>query len=121
MTDIEQTQVSTYQWATFRNPDNFVDPDSFCPERWLPASHPRYNPRFDGDNRSVFKPFSHGPRDCIGRNLAYAEMRVIIARVLYRFDFVLDGSYDNKWQESQTIYLVWEKGPLMVRLIPRVS
>lgn len=114
------TQVSTCQWATFRNPNNFIDPNSFCPERWLPASHPRYERRFDGDNRDAFRPFSHGPRDCIGKNLAYAEMRVIIARVLYHFDFVLDGSYD-KWQDSQAIYLVWGKGPLIVRLTPRAS
>ncbi|KAI3399735.1 hypothetical protein diail_5802 [Diaporthe ilicicola] len=89
------TSVSTYQWASFHNPENFADPDSFRPERWLPPSHPLYDHHFDRDNRFVFKPFSFGPRDCIGRTLAYSEMRIFLSRVLYRFDFVLDGDYDD--------------------------
>lgn len=117
-TNLEQTVVSTYQWATFHNPANFVDPDSFLPERWLPTSHPRYDRRFERDNRAVFKPFSHGARDCIGQNLAYGEMRIMLARIMYHFDFTLDGNHDH-WLDSQSIFLVWEKGPLKVKLTPR--
>ncbi|KAH7124596.1 cytochrome P450 [Dactylonectria macrodidyma] len=109
------TLVSVYQWATFRNPDNFKDPDSYRPERWLPSTHPLHDPQFDDDNRSVFKPFSYGTRDCIGKNLSYSEMRVIAARMFYRFDFELDGAYDD-WHETQPSFLVWEKTPLVLRL-----
>ncbi|KAJ0124604.1 hypothetical protein J7T55_005943 [Diaporthe amygdali] len=112
------TSVSTYQWASFHNPENFAEPDSFHPERWLSPSHPLYDHRFDRDNRFVFKPFSFGPRDCIGRTLAYSEMRIFFSRVMYHFDFVLDGDYDN-WLDSQPIYLVWGKGPLMVKFTSR--
>lgn len=109
-----------YQWATFRNPDNFVEPESFIPERWLPAGHPRYEERFKADNRAVFKPFSHGSRDCIGKNLAYGEMRLMIARLLYRFDFELAFEQDG-WHDSQRTFIVWEKGPLYLRLQPRTA
>lgn len=109
-----------YQWATFRNPDNFVEPKSFIPERWLPAGHPRYEERFKADNRAVFKPFSHGSRDCIGKNLAYGEMRLMIARLLYRFDFELAFEQDG-WHDSQRTFIVWEKGPLYLRLQPRTA
>ncbi|KAJ6440606.1 penicillin-binding protein [Purpureocillium lavendulum] len=112
------TRVSVYQWATFRNPNNFAEPNAFLPERWLTKSHPRYDERFDGDNRAVFKPFSHGSRDCIGKNLAQAEMRYIIARLLYRFDIELESGQDD-WHEKQRTFVVWEKGPLNVRLRPR--
>lgn len=100
--------INTYQWATFRNPANFADPDSFCPERFLPASHPRHQKQFENDNRACFKPFSTGPRDCIGKNLAYAEMRVIVSRILYRFDYTHQGNVDD-WHETQNIFIIWEK------------
>lgn len=107
-----------YQWATFRNPENFIDPDSFRPQRWLPATHPLYESKYASDNKAVFKPFSHGTRDCIGKNLAYAEMRVIIARILFRFDFELEPGQHN-WHDQQTTFLVWKKGPLNITLKPR--
>jgi cytochrome P450 len=107
-----------YQWATFRNPSNFAEPDAFRPERWLPATHPLYDPRFAGDNKASFKPFSYGPRDCIGKNLAYAEMRVVLARVLWRFDFELLPRQES-WADEQVTFLVWEKGPLRIKLAPR--
>ncbi|KAI9159113.1 Cytochrome P450 monooxygenase astJ [Paramyrothecium foliicola] len=109
------TVVSIYQFATFRNPDNFADPNSFRPERWLPKTHELYDPIFDQDNKNVFKPFSFGPRDCIGKNLAYAEMRVIVARMLYRFDVEI-GAGQEGWHDKQRIFLVWQKDPLYLDL-----
>lgn len=104
-----------YQWATFRNPAHFADPNSFKPERWLPPSHRLYDSRFQHDNKAVFKPFSHGSRDCIGKNLAYAEMRLITARMLYRFDYDVFGGQEN-WHANQRTFIVWEKGPLNIML-----
>lgn len=110
--------MTTYQWATFRNPKHFKEPNSFIPERWLPASHPFYDERFKNDNQAVFKPFSTGPRDCIGKNLALNELRVIISRVLYRFDYdVMEGQDD--WHQKQRLFTLWKKGPLMLRFKAR--
>ncbi|KAI1877563.1 hypothetical protein JX265_003571 [Neoarthrinium moseri] len=112
------TSVHVYQWATFRNPQHFVDADSFCPERWLKHTHPLYDSRFAADSHGVFKPFSVGPRDCIGKNLAFAEMRLIAARLLFKFDVdVLPGQDD--WHSVQKTYLLWDKGPLYLRWYPR--
>ncbi|KAF7536019.1 hypothetical protein G7054_g4869 [Neopestalotiopsis clavispora] len=112
------TYCSVYQWATFRNPDNFANPDSFVPERWLTPSHQLYDPIYANDNKSVFKPFSFGSRDCIGKNLAYSEMRVVAARILFRFDFKLAPGQE-RWHDSQQAFLVWSKGPLNIHLEPR--
>lgn len=106
-----------HQWATFRNPDNFFLPEQFVPERWLSSSHSKYDARFAGDNKASFKPFSHGPRDCIGKNLAYAEMRLVAARVLRNFELRIDGQTD--WQANQRMYGLWEKLPLMVQVNSR--
>ncbi|KAM3549756.1 hypothetical protein ARSEF4850_008685 [Beauveria asiatica] len=106
----KDTLISVHQWATFRNPENFHLPEQFLPERWLPASHPRYEARFANDNRAVFKPFSHGPRDCIGKNLAYAEMRLLAARMLRTFEVTIEGQ--SEWQSKQRMFGLWEKIPL---------
>ncbi|KAK1981748.1 cytochrome P450 [Colletotrichum cereale] len=114
------TVIHVYPWATFRNPDNFVDPDSFRPERWLSPSHPRFDERYANDNRACFKPFSYGPRDCIGKNLAYSEMRLLISRILYRFDYnLLPGQ--ERWHDSQNSFLIWNKSPLKVQFSLRQS
>lgn len=104
------TVVAVQQWAAYQSPQNFKHPTSFIPERWLD------DPQFASDNKSVVQPFSIGPRNCIGRNLAYAEMRLILARVLWNFDLKL-AEESNDWANQKTFNL-WEKGPLMCRLTP---
>ena len=87
----------------------------FAPERWLPAAHPLYDARYASDNRAGFRPFSSGPRDCVGKNLANGEMRLILARLLWNFDIELvEGQED--WAAKQRVFDVYEKGPLLVRL-----
>lgn len=81
-----------------------------------------YDPRFKAhDNLAVFKPFSAGPRDCVGKNLAYAEMRLVAARVLLRFDIELHESTSDSWLDDQHIFIVWDKAPLMLKLKERTD
>ncbi|KAI4592833.1 hypothetical protein KJ359_010386 [Pestalotiopsis sp. 9143b] len=107
-----KTIVEIPQWATYHNPMFFKKPDDFIPERWLGDA------KFADDKREVMQPFSVGPRNCIGRNLAYAEMRLIMARMVWNFDLHLhDDSKD--WADQSKLYILWDKGPLNVYLIPR--
>jgi len=41
---------------------------------------------FAEGNFAVVQPYSVGPRNCIGKNLAYAEMRLILAKFLFVLD-----------------------------------
>ncbi|KAK7954638.1 isotrichodermin C-15 hydroxylase [Apiospora saccharicola] len=109
------TIVSVYQWATHHSAEHFADAESFAPQRWLPPTHPLYETKFAGDNKAVCKPFSAGPRDCTGKILAYAEMRLAIARLLWHFDFVREARQDD-WIASQHVFTLAEKGPLMIGL-----
>jgi len=107
------TSVGVHQWSTLRSERNFREPDSFIPERWL------NDPRFDTDDKKAFQPFSYGPRNCLGKNLAYAEMRLILAQVLWNFDLELQPDSYN-WHSHQKTFSLWEKGDLKVKLMPIV-
>ncbi|PYI24805.1 cytochrome P450 [Aspergillus violaceofuscus CBS 115571] len=105
------TTVSVPHYAAYHSPANFADPDAFIPERHLG------DPRYATDNRDVLQPFSFGPRNCIGRNLAYVEMRIILARMIFNFDMELEDP-ESDWLD-QECHLLWDKSALMVRLKPR--
>ena len=51
-------------------------------------------------------------------SLAYAEMRLILAQVLWNFDMELATESEN-WAD-QKIFSLWEKEPLYVKLMPVV-
>ncbi|OJJ02879.1 hypothetical protein ASPVEDRAFT_131535 [Aspergillus versicolor CBS 583.65] len=111
------TTVFVHQSGAYQSPANFHDPQRFIPERWLPESKRDPASPFYSDNRDVLQPFSVGPRNCIGRNLAFAEMRIIFARILWNFDLELCEESAN-WGDQKS-YVVWEKVPLMCKLTLR--
>ncbi|KAH7066123.1 cytochrome P450 [Paraphoma chrysanthemicola] len=111
----KDTKIVVHQWATYRNPENWHRPNDFCPERFLPQDHPFYNAAFAHDNKKCFRPFAYGPTECLGKNLAYAEMRLIMAKFLWNFDAT--GLPENEdWAEKMTGNTLWDKRPLMVKL-----
>ncbi|KAH8723085.1 cytochrome P450 [Phaeosphaeriaceae sp. PMI808] len=103
------TNVAASHLAMYNSPDNFRLPKSFIPERWLG------DPRFASDERSALQPFHVGPRDCIGKNMALHEMRLILSKVLFNIDLELLPECRN-WIADQKIYSLWEKIPLMVKI-----
>ena len=105
------TKVGIPAYVACRSPINFRDPESFIPERWLGDA------RYAEDRREASQPFNIGPRGCIGRNLAYAEMRIILARLLFEFDLELMES-SKLWLENLKNFALWQKDPLMVTLKP---
>jgi cytochrome P450 len=114
-------------YAIQHNPEYYPRPFDYLPERWL--SDPSANPLHSrlADAQSAFNPFSIGPRGCIGKGLAYVELTVTIARVLYLYDFRLApgttlgaGSKDmelgrNRETEYQTkdVFASKKDGPML--------
>jgi hypothetical protein len=47
--------------------------------------------------------------------MAYHETRLILAKVLYNFDFKLCPE-SKDWMNNQQVYTLWEKKPLMVKV-----
>ena len=63
-----------------RNPEIFREPLAFLPERWLPT-----NPDYEKYNY-FYVPFSRGTRNCIGINMAYAQLYIVLATLFRRLD-----------------------------------
>lgn len=58
------TSVSVSSWCAHHSADNFKDPDDFIPERWLETAE---GTPYKNDAKLAFRPFSLGPRGCIGK------------------------------------------------------
>jgi hypothetical protein len=50
-------------------------------------------------------------------SLAYAEMRLLLAKMLWHFDFELERPEED-WYGSLRSYMVWERRDLNIRLTP---
>jgi hypothetical protein len=75
-------------------------------------------------NLSAFIPFSFGPANCAGKNLAMLEMRTVIALLIRRFDMAFserftEGYSADKWGEDAEDWVVFKNGPLPVVLTSR--
>ncbi|KAI0297040.1 putative P450 monooxygenase [Multifurca ochricompacta] len=71
----------SFTWV-HRSPEVFPNPDAFIPERWLGRDAKTLE--------ASMAVFSKGPRSCLGVNLAYCELYLVIASIFRRFDLTLD-------------------------------
>lgn len=104
-------------------------PDTFWPERWLSGDERRalgYPDSNDPDkvpfrhNPAAFIPFSFGPANCVGKYLAYQEMRTVVCTMIQRLDFRFADGYDpESWDRDLKDYFLAVKGELPVVLSPR--
>jgi cytochrome P450 len=76
-----ETSRSKY-WGGVWNPD---DVHLFRPERWL-KTNDKGEVTFD-PRAGPFMSFSLGPRGCFGKRLAYLEMRIVLALLIWSFQF----------------------------------
>ncbi|GAB1320003.1 Cytochrome P450 monooxygenase astJ [Madurella fahalii] len=109
------TAVSITFTSMHREPNSFHAASEFHPERWLPMATTDKDSPFFHDRRQAVQPFSVGPRSCIGQNLAWAEMRLALAKVLWTFDVAApaDKSKWVSWGSLKTFLLI-EKKPIKV-------
>ena len=113
------TLIHFSQYAAYHLASNFANPDSFTPERW--ENEGDVPEEFVNDKRAVMEPFSVGTRNCIGKNLAWAELRLFLVKILWNFEMELarDTTEQGDWLASQKVYILWEKSPLWVTLSPQ--
>ncbi|KAL3447890.1 cytochrome P450 [Aspergillus insuetus] len=82
--------VSAPIYAIHRDESLFRNPEEFMPERWLATAEDSEADRKELQNLKNFCiPFSLGPRACIGRNLAYMEVSIVVAALVLNFEWEL--------------------------------
>jgi cytochrome P450 len=91
--------VGTPIYSIHHNSAYYKDPFSFTPERWL---HSHSSEEEVSKAQSAFTPFSIGARGCIGKSVAYMELRIVIARLVWGYEF---------WQrETEGKAELWREG-----------
>ncbi|KAL8990577.1 MAG: hypothetical protein Q9169_008088 [Polycauliona sp. 2 TL-2023] len=101
--------------AIHRDPAYWHRPDDFLPERWLASPGHGSLPA-----KGAYRPFSHGPRNCIGQELAMIEMKVIMVLVARRFDITLGYDDVDRAKPTRGITTVYgERGYQVQRAQPQ--
>lgn len=77
----EGIKVETSTYATARDPKVFPEPFVFNPSRWENATE---------DMRHMSRPFSYGPRNCVGRHLAEMGLFLTVSRLYQLYDIIPD-------------------------------
>lgn len=129
----EGTNVSVGHYCISFNENIYPDPFRFKPERWIVEDDPAGTTAESvALAESAFCAFSTGSRGCPGKNLAWLEMSVVMAKSIYMFEIRRDcqsnlgcGSPDretgrqnvNQYQTFDT-FVSLRDGP-MVQLRPR--
>ncbi|KAJ7865617.1 cytochrome P450 [Mycena olivaceomarginata] len=117
----EGTCVVVPPYTMHRDPRYFSpSPDKYLPERWL-GGDDATGAKFIV-NEDAFIPFSTGPANCAGKNLAMLEIRMVVAYVMQAFELRLADGYDEEWWEDELKdYLVMQKGSLPVVVTSRAA
>lgn len=113
----EGTCISIRPYAISRSEDYFANPDTFVPERWL--SKGDRPAEYGNDRLTASNPFSVGHRNCIGKSLAWAEMRLVLAKMMFEFDFE-ETPIRLDWTKLKTIVII-QTGRIEVVMRRRTS
>ncbi|KAF2024573.1 cytochrome P450 [Setomelanomma holmii] len=88
----EGLHVSTELYCLSYNDKIFPDPFKFRPERWIVDENGKEGSFAESVAlaESGFCAFSTGSRRCVGKNLAWLEMRLVVAKTLWQFELRAD-------------------------------
>ncbi|EFW23057.1 benzoate 4-monooxygenase cytochrome P450 [Coccidioides posadasii str. Silveira] len=84
------TVVGMSSHFVHRSETVFEKPNEFIPDRWLGEKGSQLD-------KWLFS-FSHGPRSCLGQNLAWAELYFCFAHLYRKFDIEMDPSSPRELQ-----------------------
>ena len=90
------TRISSMQLFFATNPEIWKDPEVFDPERFSNLENMQ-------DMTMTHFPFSIGPRNCIGQTFAKFESKVILAKLLRKFQFDLLPDQTDRMEARLTL------------------
>jgi len=111
------TLVAVDVFSANTSSHNFFLANHFIPERWLPEDPTGIKQKqecFNNDKLDAVQTFTFGPRNCIGRNLAMMEIKLILVRLLWQFNIQLEEE-SKDWIDRVKACGFFIKPKLMVR------
>ncbi|KAI1434149.1 cytochrome P450 [Xylaria sp. CBS 124048] len=106
----EGTEFYVSSWTVAHDGKYFSDPDAFKPERWIDPDCK--------DVKDASQPFGQGPRMCIGRSFAYAQMSLELSKLVWCYDMELvRQSLD--FEAESGMFFQWRKPALPIRFSKR--
>lgn len=90
------TPVAMSTYVSSRLEEFFPDPLKFFPERFSPNAENKIT-------SYTYYPFTLGPRTCIGKSFAEIEAKIILAKIIQRFNFEMDPDQSFDIEESTTL------------------
>ena len=111
------TKVMVNAWAIGRDPEQWIDADSFIPERFDGSSVDYIGANFE------FIPFGAGRRMCAGISFGIASIELPLAQLLYHFDWTLpDGMKPEDLDMDETFGATTKrKNSLFLNANPHIS
>jgi cytochrome P450 len=103
-----QTLVSVQAYTTQRDPAYFPDPDKFDPSRWINADG-TINPGTP-ELQDMMMVWGKGPRTCSGQYMATMELKILLARLMDRFQVALHGEKTHADMEMTDHFVLIPKG-----------
>ena len=76
-------QVYVYIGALHRNPDQWIEPEKYIPDRFNPSSPYYLTPSGKKRHPMSFGPFLGGKRVCLGKSLADVITRLLLTAIIY--------------------------------------
>lgn len=122
-----RTSIRIHTYSIHRDPRNFSPhPEAFWPERWLIAEDPASYAPYKGSsetfihNPNAYIPFSFGPANCVAKNLALKQMRMVLCHLLQRVTVTFASDYvTSQWDEDMKDHSVFHVETLPVVVTPR--
>ncbi|KAL6245801.1 hypothetical protein RBB50_006954 [Rhinocladiella similis] len=107
--------VGMQNYVHHRDASLFPHPDEFWPERWLDDNDDDDNNNSNKTNRlkdmnAALTPFSLGPRNCIGQNLARAELYIATSRIFRKVRLTVNRSMTEWDMEMEDRFNIAPKG-----------
>ncbi|EKM53670.1 uncharacterized protein PHACADRAFT_211341 [Phanerochaete carnosa HHB-10118-sp] len=119
----ENTCARVHFWSVHHDARNFSLPETFLPERWLVAEGVEdaraaalgLRPGSLTHNMNAFVPFSFGPWNCVGKNLALLELQCVTTHMMQRLNFRFQKGWDpSMWEPTVQDKFVVKTGRLPI-------
>jgi cytochrome P450 len=108
------TIVGMQNYVHHRDPSVYAEPNKFLPERWIEQSP-------SSEVEKAFTPFSLGTRNCIGQNLAKAELLLAVSIVFRRLDLRLNEVMTESDMEMEDRFAASPRGGKLMLDVSEIS